>query len=248
MKIFSVKSKVVFITGTSRGIGREIALAFLKLEAVVIGVSKNKAKIIKHRNYHHLVCDLQNFERLKRTANEAIKIKNKIDVIINNAGITEEQQNNFLKSFKIFNKTLNINLTAPYMISYLLINALKKNKNGGSIINVSSIGGELGFPNNPAYISSKSGLIGLTKSFARDYGKFNINVNAVLPGYFNTDMNKKSYNNRSKRNKRSNLTMLSRWGKISELVGTIIFLATNEAKYITGQKIIVDGGIVSKGL
>ena len=129
-----------------------------------------------------------------------------------------------------------------------MIKALKKNKNGGTIINVSSIGAELGFPNNPAYISSKSGLVGLTKSFARDYGKFNINVNAVLPGYFNTDMNKKSYNNKSKRNKRSSLTMLSRWGKMNELVGTIIFLATNEAKYITGQKIIVDGGIVSKGL
>ena len=80
-----------------------------------------------------------------------------------------------------------------------MINALKKNKNGGTIINISSIGGELGFPNNPAYISSKTGLIGLTKSFARDYGRYNINVNAVLPGYFNTDMNKKSFNNRFKK-------------------------------------------------
>ena len=102
MKLFSVKNKVVFITGTSRGIGKEIAQAFLKLGAIVIGISRNKAKIIKHKNYHHLVCDLQNFEELKSTATKALKIKNKIDVIINNAGITEEQENNIFKSFKIF--------------------------------------------------------------------------------------------------------------------------------------------------
>jgi len=248
MEIFSVKNKVIFITGTSRGIGKEVALAFLKLKAIVIGVSRNRKKIIKHKNYYHLVCDLNDHESLSRTTKKAVKIKNKIDVIINNAGITEETKNDFLRSLKNFNKTLQINLTAPYVISHLLIDSLKKNKKGGTIINVSSIGGELGFPNNPAYISSKSGLIGLTKSFARDYGKYNINVNAVLPGYFNTDMNKKSFNNKSKKKQRSNLTMLSRWGKMTELVGTIIFLATNEAKYITGQKIIIDGGIVSKGL
>ena len=123
-----------------------------------------------------------------------------------------------------------------------------KRKKGGTIINISSIGGELGFPNNPAYISYKSALMGLTRSFARVYGKYNIICNAVLPGYFKTDMNKKSLNNKSKRIKRENLTMLGRWGELNELVGVILFLATKNAKYITGQKIIVDGGIVSKGL
>ena len=248
MKLFSVKNKVIFITGTSRGIGRKVAEALLDLGAEVIGLSRNKSKIIKNKKYHHLICDLEDFQQLKSTVIKAVKIKNKIDVLINNAGITKEQDRNILRSFKTFNKTLNINLTVPFLISLLLIKTLKKNRNGGTIINISSIGGELGFPNNPAYISSKTGLIGLTKSFARDYGKFNVNVNAVLPGYFNTDMNKKSFNNKSKRTKRSNLTMLSRWGRMNELVGTIVFLATNEAKYITGQKIIIDGGIVSKGL
>ena len=125
---------------------------------------------------------------------------------------------------------------------------MKKNKNGGTIINISSISGELGFPNNPAYISSKSGLIGLTRSFARDYGKMKINCNAILPGYFKTDMNKKSLNNLKKKKQREDLTMLNRWGEINELVGTVLFLASNSAKYITGQKIIIDGGIVAKGL
>ena len=89
-----------------------------------------------------------------------------------------------------------------------------KRKEGGTIINISSIGGELGFPNNPAYISSKSALIGLTRSFARDYGKYNINCNAVLPGYFKTDMNKKSLNNRSKRNKKRKFNNAWKMGRV----------------------------------
>ena len=143
---------------------------------------------------------------------------------------------------------MQINLTAAYIFSNTIVKKMITKKQGGSIINISSIGGELGFPNNPAYISSKSALIGLTRSFARDYGKYNINCNAVLPGYFKTDMNKKSLNNKSKRIKRENLTMLGRWGELNELIGVILFLSTKSAKYITGQKIIVDGGIVSKGL
>ena len=248
MNLFSVRNKVVLITGTSRGIGKSIADTFLNLGAIVIGISKKKNLKIQHRNYFHFSCNLENSKNIKATVKKAIKIKNKIDVLINNAGITKENKKNIEKSFKIFDETININLAAPYQISVLVADALKKNKNGGTIINISSIGGELGFPDNPAYISSKTGLIGLTKSFARDYGKYNINVNAVLPGYFNTDMNKRSFNNKSKRQKRSDLTMLNRWGKMEELVGTVIFLASNEAKYITGQKIIIDGGIVSKGL
>ncbi len=248
MQLFSVKNKVILITGTSRGIGRELALKFLQLNSIVIGISRNKLNIIKHKNYFHYECDLTNIPLLKKKIKKIKNFKRGLDVIINNAGITIETDKNFEKSIKNFDKTLEVNLKAPFIISSLLAESLKKNKNGGTIINISSIGGALGFPNNPAYISSKSGLIGLTNSFARDYGKYNINVNAVLPGYFNTDMNKKSYNNKKKRKTRSDLTMLTRWGQLPELIGTIIFLATDEAKYITGQKIIVDGGIVSKGL
>jgi len=248
MNPFSVRNKVVLITGTSRGIGKNTAETFLKLGSIVIGISTKKNIKIKHKNYTYFSCNLESSKQIKSTINKVFKIKNKIDVLINNAGITKENPKNINDCFKIFDKTLKINLAASYQISLLAVNFLKKNKNGGTIINISSIGGELGFPNNPAYISSKTGLIGLTKSFARDYGKFKINVNAVLPGYFNTDMNKKSFNNKIKKQKRADLTMLNRWGKMEELVGTIVFLASDEAKYITGQKIIVDGGIASKGL
>ena len=113
--------------------------------------------------------------------------------------------------------------------------------------------GEIDHSNsNILFLTNVKAKIKLKKSsdvtISSDYGKYNINCNAVLPGYFKTDMNKKSLNNKSKRIKRENLTMLGRWGDLNELVGVILFLATKNAKYITGQKIIVDGGIVSKGL
>ena len=247
----SLKNKIILITGSSRGIGKKIATKFLENGAVVIGVSKNKNsnKIIKAKNkYQHFFCDLSKIEDIQITLKKIFKKYKNIDVLVNNAGITIENTNSQIKNINNFSTTIQINLIASYIFSSEIVKRMIKRKKGGTIINISSIGGELGFPNNPAYISSKSALIGLTRSFARDYGKYNINCNAVLPGYFKTDMNKKSLNNKSKRVKRENLTMLGRWGELNELVGVILFLATKNAKYITGQKIIVDGGIVSKGL
>ena len=131
------------------------------------------------------------------------------------------------------------------MLTSILLKNKKKTK---TIINISSIGGILGFPQNPSYQSSKAGIIGLTKSIARDFGKKGLNCNAVLPGYFKTKMNKKSYNNYKKREQRSDLTILGRWGELKELTATVMFLASDSASYITGQSIVVDGGISAKGL
>lgn len=246
----SLKSKTILITGSSRGIGRKIAESFLKNGSKVIGISKepNRIKIINNKNYKHYFCDLSKTNEVIKTLNLITKEVKSLDILINNAGITKESVKSIKKNIEYFNQTIKINLTAAYLFSIMAVTKIKKNKKGGTIINMSSIGGELGFPNNPAYQSSKSGLIGLTRSFARDYGKFKINCNVVLPGYFKTDMNKKSLSNKKKIIQREDLTMLGRWGEINELVGTVLFLASNSAKYITGQKIIVDGGIVAKGL
>ena len=120
--------------------------------------------------------------------------------------------------------------------------------NGTSIINFSSIGGLLGFPNNPSYGASKGALLSLSKALANDFGSRNIRVNCILPGYFRTKMTEKSYNDSLKKLKREENTMLGRWGNPEELVGITIFLASDASSYITGVDIPVDGGWINKGL
>ena len=119
-------------------------------------------------------------------------------------------------------------------------------KHGGSIINITSLNSELGFPNNPAYVSTKGALKQLTKSLAVDLGIYDIRVNNVGPGYIKTNMTKMGWKNNRKQIE--DRTILGRWGEPDDLVGTIIFLLSPAASYITGQDIYVDGGYLAKGL
>ena len=123
-----------------------------------------------------------------------------------------------------------------------------KKKSNGSIINITSINAELGFPNNPAYVASKGGLKMLSKALAKDYGKFGIRVNNLGPGYMKTEMVKASYQNKKARNLREKHTILGRWGTPEDLVGPCIFLASDASKYMTGQDIYIDGGWLANGL
>ena len=121
-------------------------------------------------------------------------------------------------------------------------------KTGGSIINITSLAAEQGFPKNVAYVSSKGGLKQLTKAMALDLAEKNIRVNSIGPGYVKTEMTKKSWLNRKKKKNRSERIMLNRWANPSDIADVCLFLGSNLASYINGQEIYVDGGWLSKGL
>ena len=130
----------------------------------------------------------------------------------------------------------------------LIKDFVKERKSGGSIINITSLGAELGFPNNPIYQASKAALRQLTKSIAVDYGKYGIRANNVCPGYILTDMTRKSYNDPKLKAERDRRMILPRWGKPEDIVGACIFLASDASSYITGSTIYVDGGWTARGL
>ena len=123
-----------------------------------------------------------------------------------------------------------------------------KVKDGGSIINITSLSSHLGFSKNYSYTASKSGLQGLTRTLAYDYSKYNIRVNNICPGYILTNMTKGSFRNKEKRKNIENRSMLNRWGKSEDLVGASIFLASKASSFITGIDLIVDGGWCAKGI
>ena len=121
-------------------------------------------------------------------------------------------------------------------------------KGEGSIINITSIGANLGFPNNPGYLASKGGLASLTRSFAYDLASKNIRVNSIVPGYIRTEMTSESYNNERLKKEREDRMLLKRWGECGDLVGAAIYLASNASSYVTGSEIYIDGGWSIKGL
>ena len=166
----------------------------------------------------------------------------KIDVLINNAGITMPlMKNKLFYEKENWAKTIDVNLTASFFSSQEAIKYMIKRKEG-SIINITSLNAELAFPKNPSYVASKGGLKMVGKALAKDWGKFGVRVNNLGPGYIKTSMTKSSYSNRRTRLEREKQTLLHRWGNMDDLVGPCIFLASDASKYITGQDIYVDGG------
>ena len=174
--------------------------------AKIQGISRTKPKY-KNNNFFFSKVDINSFEEVKLFKKNELKFI-KLDFIVNTVGISKDYDD-FSNSIESFEQIVKTNLISIYN----LINCLKPNiKKHGSIVNVTSIGGHLGFPNNPGYLSSKSGLRNLTKSLSIDLYNYNsIRVNNVAPGYILTDMTKKSFDNIKRRKKICEKTSLNRW-------------------------------------
>jgi NAD(P)-dependent dehydrogenase (short-subunit alcohol dehydrogenase family) len=230
MNIFDVSGLVVIVTGSSGGNGSAISDTLQKLGCIVINADLPDCDITNNNDIDSLLLKARNYN-------------GQINGLINCAGITI---GNNLFDYKDgdWNKTYEVNLKAPYQLTKKV--AVYMKNTGGSIINITSINSELGFPDNPAYIATKGGLKQLTKSFARDLGQFNIRVNNIGPGYIKTNMTKKGWANNRK--EIENRTILGRWGQPEDLVGAVVFLLSNASSYITGQDIYIDGGYLAKGL
>lgn len=230
-------SRSIVITGASKGIGKKIAdYLSKKRDFQIINISRSKNKNPKIINF---TCDISNYHEVEQTFK---KIK-KINILINNSALTRFSKN----QIENFDKIIKTNLNGFYYCSYEAIKLLKKNKNS-SIINISSINGYQAFPDNPGYVSSKGAVLSLTKSLALDFGKFDIRVNSISPGYINDGMSQRSFKDVKSRKQKINRMIIKRWGKASDLFGAIEYLISKKSSYVTGQDLVIDGGWLSKGL
>jgi NAD(P)-dependent dehydrogenase (short-subunit alcohol dehydrogenase family) len=249
--VFSIKNKIILITGAGRGIGHHLAKEMANSEAIVYCIDKQfPTKIPKHltKNLFQIEADVTDDANFYEICKKIFSKHKKIDVLVNNAGISYAvQKKSEMYPIEKWHDTIKVNLTAAFTCSQNVIKFMKKRKSG-AIINITSINAKVGFPRNPSYVASKGGLKMLGKALAKDWGPLGIRVNNLGPGYIRTDMTMKRYLNKKTRKQREERTMLGRWGEIDDLVGPCIFLASDASRYITGIDLYVDGGWTANGL
>lgn len=232
----------ILITGVSSGIGENLAKHFLGLKHNVIGFSRRKTNF-NSQQYLGVECDVRSCESVE-TAFAGLEPSLKINTLINCSGITLPTETT--QGIDDFKQTFEVNVMGVYRVILQSMPFLKRAGNP-NIINVASIGGLTGFSGNPAYGASKAAIVNLTQSLAMDFGKYQIRVNSVSPGYFKTKMTEGSFKNPEMRALRERQTILGRYGELRELMSIFEFLSSKKSSYVTGQNFIIDGGWMAKG-
>ncbi len=243
-----LSGKVALVTGAGRGIGKAIALSLAKKGAFVIvnycGSEQKAQETVAEIHFHGgrgVACqfDVSDFSACKEMIDLLIKEYGHIDILVNNAGITRDGL--VMKmSEEEFDEVVNVNLKGCFHTIRHLSRQFLKQKSG-KIINISSVSGIVGNPGQANYCASKAGVIGLTKSVARELGSRGITVNAVAPGWIDTEMTGSLPE--AVKEKLKGQILLGRTGTAEEVGEVVAFLASPSADYITGQVISVDGGM-----
>ena len=246
--MFDLSGKVALVTGASRGIGCSIAKILAENGAHVVCISRNVSDVQSVADVitaaggsaTAVACDISDSDNVTKLIKETVVTHNHLDILVNNAGVTRD---NLLMrmSEDDWNTVLNINLKAAFIAIKAAARAMIKQRKG-RIINISSIVGLMGNAGQVNYAASKAGLIGLTKSTARELAPRGITANCIAPGYIATDMTNELGN--EVQQLLNEKIPLGRIGQVEDIAYAVTFLASDEAEYITGQTLTIDGGMV----
>ena len=247
MEMTMLNDKVAIITGASRGIGRSVALTLAEQGAKVVASARNADALaslveeIKGKGGEAVavVGDVANSADAGRLVDEAVAAFGTVDILINNAGITRDGLIVRMKD-EDWDAVLETNLKGAFFCTRAVLKVMSKKK-VGRVINISSVVGEMGNAGQANYCASKAGLLGLTKSVAREMGRRNITVNAITPGFIVTDMTD-DMSDKAKEQLTSQIP-LGTMGTVDDISHAVVFLASDQARYITGQVLGVNGGM-----
>lgn len=242
-----LKDKVAIVTGAAQGIGKAIATELAREGCMLVVNDVKEEKLIEvveeikefNDNVFYVVADVSNFIETERMVNLAIKEFGTIDILINNAGITRDNLVTKIKD-NMWDMVLDVNLKGPFNCIKGIFNIMA-NQNKGKIINIASISGQIGNMGQANYCASKAGVIGLTKCMAKEGARYNINVNAVAPGFIDTEMTQVIPEKIKEKIIKNNIPM-GRIGQPKDIALASVFLASEDSDYITGQVISVNGG------
>jgi len=241
-----LQGKTALITGASGGIGEAIAKT-LHADGVTIAISgtreeklKELAKILGNERVHILPCNLSDMQAVKDLAKKAEELMGSIDILVNNAGITKDNIS-MRMSDEDWNDVLNVNLTSSFTLIRTCLRGMMKRR-FGRIINIGSVVGTSGNPGQANYAAAKAGLVGMGKSIALEVASRGITVNCIAPGFIKTAMTDKL--TEEQKQKITSTIPSGNFGAPDDISGTVAFLASDAANYITGQTIHINGGML----
>ncbi len=248
---FRLDGKVAMVTGASSVLGQEICRGLAEAGADIVGIdyeemTETQRKVeTTGRRFLGATTNLMNIEPIQGILNHAVRTFGEIDILVNNAGIVYKMD---VLDFteKDWDELMNLNIKTTFFFSQALAKQFIKQKKGGKIINIASILSIHGGVRTSSYIASKSGIVGLTKMLANEWAKYNINVNAVAPGYIATKQTTALQENEQKNFEIINKIPAGRWGKPEDIQGAVVFLSAPASDYVNGYTLAVDGGWLAR--
>ena len=251
LNVFRLDGKIALVTGASSGIGAQTVKLFSSLGAKVIAAARREDRLQDLANQYPNVmavkCDVGVEADCKNVVNTTINEYEKIDILINNAGISDPIPA-LEEDLDQFKRVIQIDLISCFHLAQLCAQHMETQESGGAIVNVASIHGFVGSsPNNqPGYTAAKGGLINLTRELALEWARHGIRVNAIAPGYISTELTDEMIAGESGRKWIERNTPMRRPGEVNELDGAMLLLASDAGSYITGETIAIDGGWLAR--
>lgn len=251
LNVFRLDGKIALVTGASSGIGAQTVKLFSSLGAKVIAAARREDRLQDLANQYPDVmavrCDVGVEADCKNLVDTIINEYGKIDILINNAGISDPIPA-LEEDLDLFKRVIQIDLISCFHLAQLCAQHMETQESGGAIVNVASIHGFVGSsPNNqPGYTAAKGGLINLTRELALEWARHGIRVNAIAPGYITTELTDEMIAGESGRKWIERNTPMRRPGEVNELDGAMLLLASDAGSYITGETIAIDGGWLAR--
>ncbi len=251
LNAFNLQGKVALVTGCDTGLGQGMTLGLAEAGCDIIGVNRKiphdtaEKVLALGRRFTAIQADLSQADIIPGLVAEAVARMGKIDILVNNAG-TIRREDALQFSEKDWDDVMNLNIKSLFFLSQAVAKQFIKQGGGGKIINIASMLSFQGGIRVPSYTASKSAVLGVTRLLANEWAQYNINVNAIAPGYMVTNNTRELRDDEARSKEILDRIPAGRWGKPEDLQGAAVFLASGAADYINGHTIAVDGGWLAR--